>query len=187
MNGRETAWEKCALCAEPLGELKDTAELHYSECAHWACIFRAVIGGANHILRKCSCFGGMLPADPPLLTRQESAAAAVKAWESTKPTATNRAKVARQIAAQDLHDPCQVQPKPQSQPNGPPTIWQVLEKPDDFPEEFVARAYNIFKQKTGETIHAHRLAKLRQLLRDRGLYRVEHMPNDDEGVIETWL
>ena len=187
MNGRETGWEKCALCAEPLVELKDTAKLHNGERAHWACIFRAVIGGANHILGKCSCYGGMLSADPPLLTRQESATATAKAWKSTKPTATARAKVARKIAAHELHDPCEGQPKPQSQPHGPPTIWQVLEKPDDFPDELVARAYNISKQKTGDTIYAHRLAKLRQLLRDRGLYRVEHTPNDDEGVIETGL
>ena len=28
---------------------------------------------------------------------------------------------------------------------------------------------------------------IRQLLRDRGLSRVEHTPKDDEGVIEAWL
>ncbi len=66
-------------------------------------------------------------------------------------------------------------------------LFIVYEKPLDFPDEFVARSHNTEKKRTGAIIHAHRLAKLRQLLRDQGLYRIEHGAADDADVIESWL
>lgn len=45
---------------------------------HWECSIRAVVGGLNHQLGKCTCCGGTLPPDPPFLSRRQAALAAVE-------------------------------------------------------------------------------------------------------------
>jgi hypothetical protein len=70
----------CELCVEPIlsGEPKaDTVQPFHREC-----LFRAVMGGANHILKRCSCYGGAEPPDPPGLTMREAARAAWRAYLS---------------------------------------------------------------------------------------------------------
>ncbi len=52
--------------------------------AHWECGCRAVIGGLNHLLGKCSCYGGDLPPDPPELTQRQAALAAVLCWKDAQ-------------------------------------------------------------------------------------------------------
>jgi hypothetical protein len=185
-SSRDTNIEPCALCAEPL--IENFIFIQDDDKAHQSCVFRNVVGGAHHILKLCACYGGTLPSDPLGLTRRQSGVAAVNAWESTKPTDSARSKVAIKVRRAVLHDPCDGQPRPIRRPHdGPPTIWLVYEKPLDFPDEFVSRSHNTEKKRTGAIIHAHRLAKLRQLLRDQGLYRIEHGAADDADVIESWL
>lgn len=47
---------------------------------HYECHLRRVIGGVNHQLHLCHCEGcaGVLPPDPPHMTRREAAIAAVR-------------------------------------------------------------------------------------------------------------
>jgi hypothetical protein len=51
---------------------------------HYACQMRSVIGGVNHQLGACICCGGILPPDPPELTRREAAQAALDAFTTPK-------------------------------------------------------------------------------------------------------
>ena len=176
----------CALCSEPL-DVENIAQLRYDERAHYHCAFRTIIGGANHILEKCSCFGGTLPADPPGLTSRQTGVASVKVFESLKPTEAARREVDRKIKIGDLHDPCEGVPVQKIRPKGQPTIWLIFERPADFPEEFVARNYTADKAWTGKIIRAHRLAKLRQLLRDSGLIRNQRDKDDHQSIIEAWI
>lgn len=45
--------------------------------AHYECGFRTIFGGANHLLKRCTCYGGLEPPDPPDLTRRQAAREAV--------------------------------------------------------------------------------------------------------------
>lgn len=51
--------------------------------AHWECGMRNLLGGANHLIGKCSCegCGGKEPPDPPEMTPRQAAAEAVKQWQ----------------------------------------------------------------------------------------------------------
>lgn len=44
---------------------------------HWECAARMVIGGANHLLGRCTCCGGTEPPDDPSLTKREQARTAL--------------------------------------------------------------------------------------------------------------
>lgn len=48
---------------------------------HYECHLRGIIGGANHLMRRCTCCGGTEPPDPPELTKRQAARAAVSTWQ----------------------------------------------------------------------------------------------------------
>jgi len=48
---------------------------------HRECRIRMIAGGANHQLRRCTCFGGSDPNDPPGLTTREAAAVAAAMFD----------------------------------------------------------------------------------------------------------
>ena len=70
----------CYRCHEPI-EANDPAEAHFvdgeQKFAHWECAARMVIGGANHLLGRCTCCGGTEPPDDPTLTKREAARTAL--------------------------------------------------------------------------------------------------------------
>lgn len=51
---------------------------------HYECYMRTIIGGANHQLERCTCFGGDQPSDPPELSRREQAKRAVEVYRKTE-------------------------------------------------------------------------------------------------------
>jgi len=74
--------EFCQLCEEPLlpGD-RLSPSLFNGKHVHHECGFRAIIGGANHIMGRCTCCGGREPPDPPGLTAREAAREAMRAFE----------------------------------------------------------------------------------------------------------
>jgi hypothetical protein len=40
---------------------------------HRECGLRSIFGGANHLLKQCTCSGGTLDPDPPHLTKRQAA------------------------------------------------------------------------------------------------------------------
>ena len=72
----------CQLCDELILPGEPIAQSTFNGLpVHHECGFRAIAGGANHILGCCSCCGGTMPPDPPGLSRREAARAALLAWE----------------------------------------------------------------------------------------------------------
>lgn len=68
----------CARCGEPV--LHGIDEVEYVEPVgvfHLECKARMVIGGANHLLGRCTCCGGTEPPDDPSLTKREQARTAL--------------------------------------------------------------------------------------------------------------
>lgn len=68
-------------------------------------------------------------------------------------------------------------------------IWNVYEKPVDYPEDFVARKFVIggsFHVATNEMFVADTLAEVRALL-PRGLVRIARAESDDPKIVESWL
>lgn len=78
--------EFCPLCEEPILNADAISPTLFSgKRAHHECAFRAVVGGANHIKRLCSCYGGTLDQDPPGLTYRQCGRAALDAFEELNP------------------------------------------------------------------------------------------------------
>jgi hypothetical protein len=76
----------CAYCDEPItGPSNVLPHLDQggwtTKTYHRECSLRMVIGGINHILRRCTCCGGTEPPDPPGRTRRQAALMAVVAWQ----------------------------------------------------------------------------------------------------------
>lgn len=75
----------CAWCDEPieadeggllipfLGENVEAVDQPW----HIECFGRSITGGVNHRLKKCTCYGGTLPGDPPGLTKRQAALSAI--------------------------------------------------------------------------------------------------------------
>lgn len=86
---------RCIWCDEPIapdddglvlpfgGRLDAQASQHAAY--HYACFRRTLIGGVNHVRRRCACYGGDAPPDPPELSCREAAQAALDAWEGRQP------------------------------------------------------------------------------------------------------
>jgi len=81
----------CAWCDETIGADDDgllvpligdgePRELSY----HYECHLRKIVGGLNHQMRRCSCYGGTEPQDPPNMSLREGARLAVKNWMNTR-------------------------------------------------------------------------------------------------------
>jgi hypothetical protein len=73
--------ELCILCDEPIlpGERVSPTRFNGRE-VHHECAFREIAGGANHILRLCTCCGGSAPPDPPGMSKREAACWAFKVF-----------------------------------------------------------------------------------------------------------
>jgi hypothetical protein len=65
---------KCMRCDEPLLPDDPHSEIMHM---HRECGLRSIMGGANHLLKQCHCYGGTLDPDPPNLTIREAAAVAM--------------------------------------------------------------------------------------------------------------
>jgi hypothetical protein len=97
--------EICGWCSEPINPEDAGFILPYLSREavsllpwHDDCHIRALVGGSNHQLRRCGCFGGDVPSDPPSLTKREAARSARITWErlraaqaATEPPASGRA------------------------------------------------------------------------------------------------
>jgi hypothetical protein len=79
----------CLYCREstiglPASELSWTTLIseagHDRVVVHIACVMRAVVGGINHQMRVCRCYGGSEPADPENISQYEAAKLAVAYW-----------------------------------------------------------------------------------------------------------
>jgi hypothetical protein len=66
------AGEDCGYCAEPI-RLGDQGVLRGEAVLHRECDLRLVLGGVNHLKRRCGCYGGFDDEDPPDLTRRQAA------------------------------------------------------------------------------------------------------------------
>lgn len=73
----------CTFCKEPVLPGERQADLVNAD-AHWECGFRAIIGGLNHQMGRCTCCGGTEPPDPPNMTSRQAALAAVGYFYSRK-------------------------------------------------------------------------------------------------------
>lgn len=75
----------CARCGEPI-EPHEPVEVMGSmegdKSFHWECAARMVIGGANHLLGRCTCCGGTESPDDPSLTKREQARTALAIYRA---------------------------------------------------------------------------------------------------------
>jgi hypothetical protein len=78
--------ELCPRCDEPIDPAEDTNVSIPDVPAegpaklltwHGPCFGRQIVGGLNHLMQLCSCYGGEAPPDPPMMTKREAAKAAV--------------------------------------------------------------------------------------------------------------
>lgn len=81
--------EPCLWCAEQIQQGEDGLVVGYIDTDkspepqqvpyHYECYMRQIIGGVNHQMHLCHCRGcaGVLPPDPPNMTRREAAQAAL--------------------------------------------------------------------------------------------------------------
>lgn len=85
--------QPCAWCHESFTPADDGLILpvlgdpeQSSAAYHYECHLRLIIGGVNHQLHLCHCDGcaGVLPPDPPHMTRREAAHAAVTTMETMR-------------------------------------------------------------------------------------------------------
>jgi hypothetical protein len=86
---------RCAWCEEKIEAQDDglLVPLYGPEPVelpfHYACHFRRIVGGLNHLMGRCFCCGGDQPADPPNMGLREAARLATKHWLTTKHKRTN--------------------------------------------------------------------------------------------------
>lgn len=64
--------DKCERCGEGFGR-DEGSEFIHPGFFHVECAARMVIGGMNHLLKRCTCCGGTEPPDPAGLTLREAA------------------------------------------------------------------------------------------------------------------
>ena len=86
--------EPCLWCEEPMCEGDNGVIVGYIDTSktprqvpyHYECYLRQIVGGVNHQLHLCCCSGcaGVLPPDPPAMTRREAADAALRISEAIK-------------------------------------------------------------------------------------------------------
>lgn len=68
--------ENCYRCGEAFDRDEESEFIHPG-FFHVECAARMVIGGANHLLGRCTCCGGTEPPDDPSLTKREQARTAL--------------------------------------------------------------------------------------------------------------
>ena len=74
--GFQAVRDKCSRCGEGFAR-DDESEFISPGFFHAECAARMVIGGANHLLGRCTCGGGTEPPDDPTLTKREAARTAL--------------------------------------------------------------------------------------------------------------
>jgi hypothetical protein len=74
--------QMCPFCDEPIAG-QDRLFTHLLPVSHFECGMRALLGGVNHLRRRCSCFGGTAPPDEPGLSPREAAWAALAEIEAS--------------------------------------------------------------------------------------------------------
>jgi hypothetical protein len=67
----------CSRCGEPVLRGIDRVGEIGPGIYHLECEARMVIGGANHLLGRCTCCGGTEPPDNPALSKRDQARAAL--------------------------------------------------------------------------------------------------------------
>jgi hypothetical protein len=72
------------------------------------------------------------------------------------------------------------------------SVWTVYHRPDDFPNNYVARRFEVTRGEvsaTNQVIVANNLAAIRRHLEQHfgELQRVTRMAGDDPAVVETWI
>jgi hypothetical protein len=70
------------------------------------------------------------------------------------------------------------------------SMWTVYDHPCDWPEQYVARRYEILPDgpmPTEDTISSVDLALVRRALSLRGLTPITRSEGDDPNILETWL
>lgn len=65
-------------------------------------------------------------------------------------------------------------------------LWTIYDHPKDFPNTFVARAWNM-DQPTDQLIIAPSLEELREIMVSWGLSCLTRNPEDDPCIVETWI
>lgn len=69
-------------------------------------------------------------------------------------------------------------------------MWVVYERPTDYPNECIARRWEIVdgaEQPTDSVIIADSLDAIRRVLWEWDLCCLERMPKDDPKIVEVWL
>ena len=69
-------------------------------------------------------------------------------------------------------------------------MWVIYEHPKDFPEEYVARQWQIYPGTVvpGKTVERDQdLHVLRQRFDDMGLVCAQPSPGDDPAILEIWF
>ena len=70
------------------------------------------------------------------------------------------------------------------------SIWTVYAMPNDYPDDFIARRFEIESdgpRPTYDMIQAHDLDIVRAWLQQRGLTCLTRSPDDDANIVECWL
>lgn len=70
-------------------------------------------------------------------------------------------------------------------------MWTVYERPSDFPDDYVARRWDIVRGArepiaSGVLFAAKTLEQLRELLPE-GLHRMPRQEGDEPQIVEVWL
>lgn len=67
-------------------------------------------------------------------------------------------------------------------------MWAIYEKPKDYPNDYVARRWEITEKAvpTGEILLADNIHTLRRKL-PPGLHRIPRSLDDDPYILETWI
>ena len=69
------------------------------------------------------------------------------------------------------------------------TMWTIFDHPNDYPDTFVARRFEVGKQgvqATDCTLFGAAAVELQNVFREAGLIRVCRQPGDDPVILETW-
>jgi hypothetical protein len=69
-------------------------------------------------------------------------------------------------------------------------IWTIYDHPTDFPDNFVARRFEIAGPRpliTGDVLVARSLEALRAWMQSRDLFCIQRTVDDDEKIVETWV
>lgn len=70
------------------------------------------------------------------------------------------------------------------------SVWTIFEKPLDYPDQYVARRFEIAggePKPTSEVLTSLFLEKLREEMRARGLYCLPRNKNDEPQIVECWI